>query len=121
MSHTNPFSLAGKRALVAGASRGIGKGVARELAAAGMRLVITARRADRLEELATELEDAFPIAGDVTDAKLAQHLIDAAVAKIDHIHFYENRKVITGALFNFCCNFWSSWDCIIDLHPSNSC
>lgn len=44
--------LAGKRALVTGASRGIGRGVAVGLAAAGARVVATGRSADALRETA---------------------------------------------------------------------
>lgn len=45
----------GKVALVTGASSGIGREVARALAAAGMKVAVSARRADRLQELEDEL------------------------------------------------------------------
>jgi len=51
----NVFSLNGKTALVAGASRGIGLAIARELAAAGARTILAARSKDALEKHASEL------------------------------------------------------------------
>jgi len=48
------LGLAGKTALVTGASAGIGRGIAKALAAEGVKLAVTARRRARLEELARE-------------------------------------------------------------------
>ena len=48
------LGLAGRTALVTGASAGIGRGIAKALAAEGVRLAVTARRRERLEALATE-------------------------------------------------------------------
>jgi NAD(P)-dependent dehydrogenase (short-subunit alcohol dehydrogenase family) len=53
----DPTDLAGRVIIITGASRGIGAGIARHLASRGAHLVLTARGAERLDRLATELRD----------------------------------------------------------------
>ncbi|HVS09788.1 MAG TPA: SDR family NAD(P)-dependent oxidoreductase [Planctomycetota bacterium] len=60
--------LDGRLALVTGASSGIGAATARALHAAGARVVLAARRAERLEALARELPGSEPLELDVRDA-----------------------------------------------------
>lgn len=52
-------------ALVTGGGRGIGAGIARELAAAGMRVAVTGRTAEQVESVAAEL-DGLALVGDVS-------------------------------------------------------
>lgn len=52
------MDIRGRWALITGASAGIGRDLARELAARGTNCLLVARRADRLEELAREIRDA---------------------------------------------------------------
>ncbi len=62
-----PFSLAGKTALIAGASRGIGLAIARAMRDAGASVILAARSKEKLDELAKEL-DGRAIAVDMKDA-----------------------------------------------------
>jgi short-subunit dehydrogenase len=62
----------GKWALVTGASAGIGQALAEELAAGGANLVLTARRKERLEELAQRLAEKHKIQTQVFAADLAE-------------------------------------------------
>ena len=64
-------TLTDRRALVTGASSGIGRALAIELARHGVDVVLLARREDRLAEVADEIRKlgrrAVTVAGDVTD------------------------------------------------------
>ena len=74
------MELKGKVAVITGASSGIGEGAARELADAGMKLVLTARRKEVLEKIAAQLDtEVIVVAGDMTEESLPQKLIDTAV------------------------------------------
>jgi NAD(P)-dependent dehydrogenase (short-subunit alcohol dehydrogenase family) len=72
------FRLDGRVALVTGASAGLGDRFARVLDAAGARVVLTARRKDRLEELAADLHDPVFLAGDLADSGHRAALVDLA-------------------------------------------
>ncbi|MEL7031394.1 MAG: glucose 1-dehydrogenase [Pseudomonadota bacterium] len=79
------FDLAGRVALVTGASSGLGKHFAGILSDAGAKVVLAARRTDRLEALAAEIEakggEALAVAMDVTKADTIQAALDATIAK----------------------------------------
>jgi NAD(P)-dependent dehydrogenase (short-subunit alcohol dehydrogenase family) len=80
-NHTGSVGrLAGKTAVVTGASEGIGRAIAHAFAREGASLVLVARRANPTAELAEELGGrAVPIAGDVSDPATADAAVAAAV------------------------------------------
>ncbi len=76
----------GPVALVTGASSGIGRGFAEELAERGLDLVITARRKERLEELAARLRAQHGVTVDVVVADLADPAAPQALADATQGH-----------------------------------
>ena len=72
-------SLSGRRVVITGASSGIGEATARALASEGAMVALGARRADRLESIASELGDAaHPLEVDVSDEGAARAFIESA-------------------------------------------
>ena len=77
MNSFTQTALAGKHALVTGASRGIGAAIARDLAAADLRVTLCARDAQTLERLADELGGAAHAFALVTDVTSTEAVRDA--------------------------------------------
>jgi NADP-dependent 3-hydroxy acid dehydrogenase YdfG len=115
--------LSGKTALVTGASSGIGRGAAVALAAAGAQVALVARRADRLLDLAAEIEAAGGKAlarpADVTDEHEATLAVEDTVGHFGGLDILVNAAGMTqtGKVENadlddwryvFQLNFWAS-------------
>jgi len=70
--------IAGTTAIVTGASRGFGRGIAAALVGAGARVVGLARDGDALEKLHGELGNSLvPVVGDAADKDLAEELLES--------------------------------------------
>ena len=83
------FSMAGRVALVTGASSGLGAGFAVALAQAGADVVLAARRADKLADTSRQVRElgraALAVETDVTDPDACQAAADAAIERFGRL------------------------------------
>ncbi len=111
------FHLGGRKALVTGASRGIGRALALGLAHAGATVAITGRHADTLTDTATEIEDiggrAVIRAMDVTDVESIREGIAACAERMQGLEI-----LVNNAGFEHVCDSLELsadlWDTIVD-------
>ncbi|MGL6196107.1 MAG: SDR family NAD(P)-dependent oxidoreductase [Thermoguttaceae bacterium] len=92
------------RVILTGASSGIGKALAIQLAAQGAKLIVNARREDKIQELITEIErnrqksgtsgnaalEVYAVCGDITDENVRKAIVQTAVEKFGGIDFLIN-------------------------------
>ena len=97
-------NLGTARAVVTGASSGIGRETALELARHGTRLVLTARRAERLAELKAEVgalgSTAVIVPGDITNGAVRQQVLEHAATEFGGLDILVNNAGI-GAIGPF--------------------
>ena len=109
--------LTGKVAVVTGASRGIGKAVALELAGQGAMIVASARNFELLEALVAQIKadggEAVAVAGDIAVAADADQLIASAVEAYGRVDILVNNAGITrdGLLLRM---KDEDWDAVLD-------
>ena len=82
-------------ALVTGGGRGIGAGIARELAAAGMRVAVAARSADQVREVAQEI-DGLPIVVDVSSRESVGEMVDQVTTELGPIDLLVANAGVSG-------------------------
>lgn len=91
-------NIRGSRAIVTGASGGIGLAIAEELSRRGAKLVLNARRAEVLAEIAARLKqsgaEVETVAGDVTDPNVRERLLAAARDRFDGVDILVNNAGI---------------------------
>ena len=102
--------LKGRRIILTGASEGIGRALALELAGRGARLSLAARDRERLESLAQECRarggEALALPTDVTNVQDGEWLINETVAAFDGVDVLVHNAGIT---------MWSRFDALQDL------
>ncbi|MEX2324441.1 MAG: SDR family NAD(P)-dependent oxidoreductase [Nitriliruptoraceae bacterium] len=93
------FNVAGKVAVVTGASSGIGDAIAREFAAAGCHVVAVARREARLAQLATASDLITPYVADVTAIDQVDALAAFVSSQFGACHILVNNAGVPGGAF----------------------
>jgi NAD(P)-dependent dehydrogenase (short-subunit alcohol dehydrogenase family) len=85
------FDLTGKVAVITGSSRGIGRAIAQALAAAGARVVISSRKQDACDVVATGINEAhgegrgIAISANISSKEALQHLVDRTRTAFERI------------------------------------
>src|SRR5699024_10761997 len=102
-----------KTAIVTGASSGIGQAIAEKLIQEDVNVVLAARRFDRLESLAKEMNqlgkgEAFPGQTDIALAVDVEHLFTQAVERFGAVDYYVNNagQMLSGAVTDGALDEW---------------
>jgi NAD(P)-dependent dehydrogenase (short-subunit alcohol dehydrogenase family) len=114
----NGFSMAGKTVVITGASSGFGHHFAGVLAAAGARVVLGARRLDKIEARVKELNEggaeAVGLPLDVNDAASLQGFFDGAEAAFGPIDVLVNNAGVESGAKTYAMIEESDWDYVLD-------
>lgn len=111
------FNLTGQRAIVTGASRGLGRHFALTLARAGAEVVLAARGIDRLEAAVKEIEGfggcAVPVQVDVTDGKSVKMCLETTENTLGPIDILVNNAgiAVTKPMLE---HAEEDWDSVLD-------
>ena len=88
------FGLDGEVAIITGAGRGIGEGIAKVFAQAGAHVVLAARRTHEVERVAQEINSAngsaLAVTADVTDSADVRRLAESAVKEFGKLNIWVN-------------------------------
>lgn len=114
------FSLAGKKALVTGASRGIGQVIAVAFAQAGADVALTARGTDGLAATAGRIRDlgreAVEIPADLTSQDAAGAVVADAIGKLGNLDVVVNNAGGSNFVVPFLDMRTSGWDKVLRLN-----
>lgn len=84
------MDLKDKVMVITGASSGIGMATARRLNLAGVKFVLNARSQDKLEALASELDNAVCVTGDMVAPETSQQILDATLSEFGRVDIVFN-------------------------------
>lgn len=112
------LELSGKAALVTGSSRGIGRAIAAALAREGVRVCLSARGAEALEQAAAELRasgaEVTTVVGDVATPEGAAAAVDAAVGAFGALDILVNNVGGSGGAGAFDVATAAQWTAVLE-------
>jgi NAD(P)-dependent dehydrogenase (short-subunit alcohol dehydrogenase family) len=118
------FDMNGKKALVTGASRGIGQAIAVALAEAGADLALVARGEDGLAATAKQVtgygRDAFVIPADVTDAEEVAGAVGTAIERLGWVDIVVNNAGGSNFMVPFLDLRLPGWDKLLRLNLTSA-
>lgn len=113
------FDLTGKKALVTGASRGLGKAMAVALGSAGCDVALNARSADALKQTQEEIErlgrKTVLVPGDVSDEAQVKQFVEAAHKALGRIDILINNAGVWGGSY-FLRTRKEDWDKVVGIN-----
>jgi NAD(P)-dependent dehydrogenase (short-subunit alcohol dehydrogenase family) len=116
--------LAGKTALITGASSGIGRAIALLFAEQGAKLVITGRDAARLAETEAQAHargaDVFACTGDICDERLHAALIEGATERFGGLDITVNNAGAVGAMAPLAELSLAQWQEVMDVNLTSA-
>ena len=119
MTNRNLFNLDGRSALITGGSRGLGLQIAQALGEFGAKVLITARKANELEQASAQLAasgiDSHWVSADGSKPEAIKALVDAAIKKLGKIDILVNNA---GASWGAPAEDYplDAWDKVFDLN-----
>ena len=88
------FDMSGHVAVITGAGRGIGEGIAKSFSEAGASVVVAARRTEEIDRVAAEINEsggsAISVTTDVTDDDAVENLAKAAISEYGKLTTWVN-------------------------------
>jgi NAD(P)-dependent dehydrogenase (short-subunit alcohol dehydrogenase family) len=118
------FDLTGRKALVTGASRGIGQAIAVALAEHGADVALNSRNAEALEKVAAEVEQrgrqALVVPADVTDRAAVEAMVEAAVTGLGRLDIVVNSAGGTAFMVPFTELRFSGWEKVMRLNVDST-
>ncbi len=118
------FDLGGRKALVTGASRGIGQAIALALAEHGADVALNSRNAEALEKVAAEVEQrgrrAAVLPADVTDRAAVDAMVAAAASALGGLDIVVNNAGGTAFMVPFTDLRFSGWEKVMRLNVEST-